>query len=224
MKLRLEISEPGKTPRSVELEVLPCVVGRQAPADLILDDPKVSRSHLRLESDGTRLLGVDTGSSNGFRLNGRSETETTLEPGDTLGLGRTQVKILEWRSNDAPDPPVLAERSAERRAPSTPSPIPLGPNRRLQRAIAALLILGTIGGVATWVWRSDRPGSGTGTSERTEARRALEVAHTQLLTRSDVDVETWNSTRRLLSSLSHLSWSAEDDPQKRLESALTERR
>lgn len=57
----------------------------------------VSRLHAVLKRDGTRVLVMDLGSSNGTYLNGKRlkpNTEQTLNHGDLLALGKLKIQIL----------------------------------------------------------------------------------------------------------------------------------
>src|SRR4051812_47780877 len=47
-----------------------CVVGRGRPADVVVDEASLSRSHARFVFDGERVVVDDVGSRNGTFLNG----------------------------------------------------------------------------------------------------------------------------------------------------------
>lgn len=69
-------------------------IGRGAGNDLRLADPKISRRHARIDCDGELARLTDLGSANGIYVNDRRITAPTLlEPGDTLRLGSTVVKV-----------------------------------------------------------------------------------------------------------------------------------
>jgi hypothetical protein len=63
------------------------VVGRSREADIVLQDPNVSRRHaeLRREEDGWQI--VDLGSTNGIKVNGRRVDRHPLSPGDEITIG-----------------------------------------------------------------------------------------------------------------------------------------
>jgi pSer/pThr/pTyr-binding forkhead associated (FHA) protein len=67
------------------------VVGRSREADLVLEDPNVSRRHaeLRREDGGWQI--VDLGSTNGIKVNGRRVSEAALRPGDQVTIGVTDL-------------------------------------------------------------------------------------------------------------------------------------
>ena len=65
------------------------VVGRGVDADLRLNDPGVSRRHAELRLEGEAIVLVDTGSTNGVRVNDVATTRRQLSPGDRVELGST---------------------------------------------------------------------------------------------------------------------------------------
>ena len=67
------------------------VVGRSREADIVLDDPNVSRRHaeLRKGDDGWQI--VDLGSTNGIKVNGRRVDSRPLSPGDEITIGVTDL-------------------------------------------------------------------------------------------------------------------------------------
>lgn len=93
---------------AIDLELPPgeSTVGRDASADLRLDDPRVSRAHaaLRLTPDGLTVR--DLGSTNGTLVNGERVTETELQPGDQLSFGGLTVQVVG-------DPPPVPAAGAD---------------------------------------------------------------------------------------------------------------
>jgi pSer/pThr/pTyr-binding forkhead associated (FHA) protein len=78
----------------ITFDQLPAVLGRNADADVHLDDRWVSRVHCEIsEIDGT-LVVRDLDSHNGTLVNGQYITEAHLMPGDrlTVGLSRFEVQ------------------------------------------------------------------------------------------------------------------------------------
>jgi len=69
------------------------VLGRSREADLVVDDPNVSRRHAELRRDGEDWRIVDLGSTNGVKVNGRRVDETRLEPGDGILLGTYEMSF-----------------------------------------------------------------------------------------------------------------------------------
>lgn len=71
------------------------VLGRDNTADVILDDPGISRQHteIRVTSDGPHLVANirDLGSTNGTFVNGERITSQRLADGDRVSVGRTAL-------------------------------------------------------------------------------------------------------------------------------------
>ncbi|MDQ2782771.1 FhaA domain-containing protein [Lapillicoccus sp.] len=71
------------------------VIGRDELADIVLDDPGISRRHceVRVTNDGPHLVTSirDLGSTNGTYVNGERITSTRLGEGDQITVGRTQA-------------------------------------------------------------------------------------------------------------------------------------
>jgi Protein of unknown function (DUF3662)/FHA domain len=71
------------------------VLGRDNSADVILDDPGISRQHteIRVTSDGPHLVTNirDLGSTNGTFVNGERITSQRLADGDRVSVGRTKL-------------------------------------------------------------------------------------------------------------------------------------
>ena len=71
------------------------VLGRDDSADIILDDPGISRRHseLRVTTDGPHFVTTirDLGSTNGTFVNGERVTSEHLQDGDRVTVGRTSV-------------------------------------------------------------------------------------------------------------------------------------
>src|SRR4051794_7606995 len=65
------------------------VIGRGVDADLRLNDPGVSRRHAELRLEGEAIVLVDTGSTNGVRVNEVATTRRQLAPGDRVEMGST---------------------------------------------------------------------------------------------------------------------------------------
>ncbi|MGL5867271.1 MAG: FhaA domain-containing protein [Dermatophilaceae bacterium] len=71
------------------------IVGRDDSADIILDDPGISRRHseLRVTTDGPHTVATirDLGSTNGTFVNGERITSERLDDGDRVTVGRTSI-------------------------------------------------------------------------------------------------------------------------------------
>ncbi len=70
-------------------------VGRSGCADVVLDDPTVSRRHALIVRTGEgRLKALDDRSLNGLFVNGKHVEWTALTDGDELEIGRFKLYVL----------------------------------------------------------------------------------------------------------------------------------
>ncbi len=103
-KIEEEVEPDGYDVRLIEVEVehagrrrterLPrsALIGRGRNADLVLNDPQVSRLHARLELRDGAVHVEDLGSLNGTGRNGRKLNGITrLDPGDRLQIGSATI-------------------------------------------------------------------------------------------------------------------------------------
>lgn len=73
-------------------------IGRTVPADIILSDSEVSRSHCRIALEGDELIVSDLDSTNGTFIDGNRISGMALLPvGSVLQIGRQTLKH-EWRT------------------------------------------------------------------------------------------------------------------------------
>ncbi len=77
------------------------ILGRDDSADIILDDPGISRRHseLRVTTDGPHFVSTvrDLGSTNGTFVNGERITSEHLSDGDRITVGRTSITFRAGR-------------------------------------------------------------------------------------------------------------------------------
>ncbi len=67
------------------------VLGRSREADIVLQDPNVSRRHAELRRDDGGWQIVDLGSTNGIKVNGRRVNQQPLSAGDQITIGVTDL-------------------------------------------------------------------------------------------------------------------------------------
>jgi len=68
------------------------VLGRSRDADVVLDDPNVSRHHAEIRPSGGSWIVNDLGSTNGVKINGRRIAgPESLKHGDVIELGTSRV-------------------------------------------------------------------------------------------------------------------------------------
>jgi pSer/pThr/pTyr-binding forkhead associated (FHA) protein len=116
MKLILEIRKHSDDEQHLVFDKFPITIGRGFHNDVILTDPFVSPHHLRIDYDGHVPAVSDTGSDNGFTLNGHAphsgdRHHTPLASGDVLRLGHTSIRVL------TPDHPVAATARMQKKHP-----------------------------------------------------------------------------------------------------------
>jgi hypothetical protein len=74
------------------------VIGRGSEADIIVDDPGISRRHLEIRVTTDGIIATDLGSTNGTFVEGHQVPAATLVDGNTITIGRT--RILFWTGAD----------------------------------------------------------------------------------------------------------------------------
>ncbi|WAL39664.1 DUF3662 and FHA domain-containing protein [Brevibacterium sp. BRM-1] len=87
--------------RRYRLEPGTTVFGRSSnSADIVLDDPGISRRHFEITVDGDHATATDLGSTNGTLFDGRRITSITLTDGVELVAGDTAVTFHETETGD----------------------------------------------------------------------------------------------------------------------------
>jgi DNA-binding NtrC family response regulator len=76
------------------------VVGRVAPADVVIDDPGLSRRHARFSWDDHGVWVEDLGSTNGTKKNGEPIQRVRVGPGDEISMGPVRVSVHVMSSVD----------------------------------------------------------------------------------------------------------------------------
>ena len=71
---------------------LPCVLGRKE-ADIIINDPMVSKRHAAIQVINGKLMLIDLHSTNGTTLNNEPITQRELKQGDRIGVGQTVLLV-----------------------------------------------------------------------------------------------------------------------------------
>jgi len=82
-------------PSAFPLAAGPLVIGREAPADLLLPVSAVSRRHAEIRQHRGQWLVRDLGSTNGTLVDGQRITEAFLEPNAELRVGDAIFKLVE---------------------------------------------------------------------------------------------------------------------------------
>jgi len=90
---RLRVVRPDGSQRTVALDAATLTVGRATDNGLVLQDPRVSRHHARLQARRGTLVLTDLASTNGSRVNGSRVAEVVLGEGDRIELGDTVLVV-----------------------------------------------------------------------------------------------------------------------------------
>jgi hypothetical protein len=105
-------------------------LGRDITNDIVINDPEVSRHHLRLARGAGGFTLEDLGSTNGTFINGqRLAGSRPLRPGDMIGLGETVTLSYESTVGDAsrmagpPAGTMLNEAQRSMSQPAQPAPM-----------------------------------------------------------------------------------------------------
>ena len=91
--IRVEVVAGPHRPPAIVHTAGTLFVGTQSGCDLVLEDPKVSRRHLRLELLGASVRVVDMGSTNGTRYLGARVTDVVVPLGSEVQLGHTTLRF-----------------------------------------------------------------------------------------------------------------------------------
>jgi pSer/pThr/pTyr-binding forkhead associated (FHA) protein len=129
----LLLLDDNAPPRRISLHSLPAIIGRNPPADVILEGTTVSRRHCRFELQNGQLHVNDLGSTNGTFVNGARVTEATpLEEGATIGVGAYRLRYHRRNQDESADVDAMEEELREAGkyvASILPKPINEGPVR-----------------------------------------------------------------------------------------------
>lgn len=77
------------------------VIGRGAEADIVVDDPGVSRRHLEIRVTPDGVVATDLGSTNGLFVEGHQVPAATLLDGNSLTIGRTRIMFWTGVADDS---------------------------------------------------------------------------------------------------------------------------
>jgi predicted component of type VI protein secretion system len=147
-ELNLEIVEGPSAGRQIALSA-PLVVGRGEESEIVLDDPRVSRRHVRISPHGGTAVVEDLQSSNGTFVNGNElYAPATVGPGDDILVGVTVLEVrtvaqiaaqpsavrpvpqaIAAEPTVPPPPPVQQQAAPAQAAPQGPPPLVATPRQ-----------------------------------------------------------------------------------------------
>ncbi len=70
---------------------IPLTIGREEGNPIQLNDERVSRFHLKIQEDQSKIVLTDLQSTNGTKVNGENVPLWVLRPGDVITVGRTTL-------------------------------------------------------------------------------------------------------------------------------------
>ena len=79
--------------RPLQLKQGKSVVGRGAEADVVVDDPGVSRKHAEIYYEAGQVRLVDLGSTNGTFVDGQRVSTVALRDGSRITMGRSRITV-----------------------------------------------------------------------------------------------------------------------------------
>ena len=92
--MELLIYKAKKKPYKISLGTKEFLIGRGKTCDLVLEDPRVSRHHARIQCINGRYLFEDLDSSNGSYINGELCIKKFLEANDIVLVGNNKLKVM----------------------------------------------------------------------------------------------------------------------------------
>ncbi len=120
------IVQKGPQPGKIFLLITENIsIGRDPMADISLNDPEVSRQHVRLTQTASGYVLEDLGSTNGTFINGEqleADTPTPLIPGQTVSMG-SGVTMLYEVVGPEPAEPEPAEELFDAFSPTVSEPV-----------------------------------------------------------------------------------------------------
>jgi len=129
----LLLLDDNAPPKRFPLHALPSVIGRTAPAEILLDGGTVSRRHCRLEARDGQLIVSDMGSTNGTFVDGERLTgPVTVRDGASITIGAYRFRYHRREQDETADADAMERELHEATqyvASILPGPIHQGPVR-----------------------------------------------------------------------------------------------
>jgi hypothetical protein len=89
----------------------PVTIGREEGNSIQLNDERISRYHLKLQSDNGKIVATDLESTNGTRINGEEISVRIVRDGDMISLGRSLLLVGSHSDIDRRIAAIAASRS-----------------------------------------------------------------------------------------------------------------
>ena len=101
----LAITSGPQKGKTYQIKVGDNSIGRDPGNDLGLEDSAVSKSHAMIKAEDGKLLLMDLGSRGGTRVQGKTMEARVLKPGRIIGVGQTQLKLVDVEPGDPGEHP-----------------------------------------------------------------------------------------------------------------------
>jgi len=92
-RVSLAVLEGKEAGRMIRIETASVIIGRHG-ADVLIDDPEVSRHHAQLDIHGARGVVRDLGSTNGTFVSDRKVSEAEIENRGEFRVGGTKLMLI----------------------------------------------------------------------------------------------------------------------------------
>jgi type II secretory pathway predicted ATPase ExeA len=102
----ITVSNDGKTVAEFALNKSEIIIGRDKTADIVIDDPYVSKRHAMLQLDENAVMLFDLNSTNGTRVNSTDTMHSVLRNNDIITIGQYRLTIENL--------PVVSDEMAEK--------------------------------------------------------------------------------------------------------------
>jgi hypothetical protein len=93
MRVSLAVLEGKEAGRVIRIESASVIIGRHG-ADVLIDDPEVSRHHAQLDIHAARGVVRDLGSTNGVFVSDRKVSEAEIENRGEFRVGGTKLMLI----------------------------------------------------------------------------------------------------------------------------------
>ena len=90
---RVIVTRDGEFVAEYELTERQYVIGRAEIADILIEDPYVSKMHAMLQVYANAIVLLDLNSTNGTTVNSRIVVKAVLQSNDVISLGRHRIKV-----------------------------------------------------------------------------------------------------------------------------------
>ena len=109
---KMIVSIDGVVIKEVQLTKDRTALGRRPYNDIVIDNLAISGEHALFQMAGKQVYLEDLNSTNGSYVNGKAVKKQLLQNGDTVEVGKYQIRFVETVTSDVP----------AARAPAAPAP------------------------------------------------------------------------------------------------------